>query len=411
MKLRVISFGLILAACCLFSPHSVNAQTPNTQTYTTIAYDDATGIIFATGHTQADYQTGAYSQTTCVQSKIMNASGTQLALGRSEVQGLTADVQVQATGSANQAYNVATGHWLLTTYYVYNYYNNGYYQSGYYDPYNYSFYEGQGINVNFQFTFYGYGPVVIRYSGHEILGQTTATTTPLELKNTSTIVAAPENEDYASEKAAAGGTDQLGPLPMGDGRGETPGQSYTSPLMMIGTITPPSAYSSTYRWQRLITRRSWYVRLDSTGTKWVVTQRSSRGTTTPDDDTGDPAFNDPTPSSSTGKVYIYDNSALFLGTDNGDTNNKIGDFIREEKAFIYKLQRLQGTTWIDVATANVGQLIIVKRKATSGTVSSDWDGLENSTAKRTLDATISEAEVRAMVGGTLPIEIATNANN
>jgi hypothetical protein len=41
----------------------------------------------------------------------------------------------------------------------------------------------------------------------------------------------------------------------------------------------------------------------------------------------------------------------------------------------------------------------------------DGTATENSNAIRILDATVSEAEVREMVGGTLPIVIDANANN
>lgn len=59
---------------------------------------------------------------------------------------------------------------------------------------------------------------------------------------------------------------------------------------------------------------------------------------------------------------------------------------------------------------NVGQKTIAKRKATTGYVPDDWEGIENSNAERILGCTISEAEVREMVGGDLPIEIDPGAN-
>lgn len=130
-------------ALCLMAPQRAAAQTPNTYSYSDISFDDGTGTILASGHTQADYQTNAYYQRTGAQSKIVDASGNQLALNRNEVTGVTADVSAQTDGYADQEYTVLTGHWLIASYYVYNYYNNGVYSSGYYDPYNYSYYEGQ----------------------------------------------------------------------------------------------------------------------------------------------------------------------------------------------------------------------------------------------------------------------------
>lgn len=174
MKLHLTPFGLLLIAIFLLAPTRAAAQTPSTYTYSDITFDDGTGTILASGHTQADYQTGTYYQRTGAQSKIVDASGNQLALNRNEVTGVTADVSAQTDGYADQEYTVLTGHWLIANYYVYDYYNNGVYSSGYYDPYNYSNYEGQqGTTFYFDYTFYGYGPVVISYTSNKTLGQTT----------------------------------------------------------------------------------------------------------------------------------------------------------------------------------------------------------------------------------------------
>lgn len=231
------------------------------------------------------------------------------------------------------------------------------------------------------------------------------------LKNTGTIPPSPENDSYDEDKSAAGGTDQLGPLPMGQGRGDIPGNiAYTSPLVMIGKVSPDAAAdgSITFRWTRLITRRSWNIELSSDGTQWLVTQRSSRIAS---DDTGSPVFQDATPSTLLKSIYFYDDSALLPGNDPNDAGEKIGDYIREEKAFTYSVEYQNGSTWQTVSQTSVGQIEIVKRKALTGVVSDDWNGIENSTAIRTVDALITEAEVRAMVGGTLPIKIDANANN
>ncbi len=227
----------------------------------------------------------------------------------------------------------------------------------------------------------------------------------LELKDTGTIVAAPENEDYATEKTSAGEVDTLGALPMGQGRGDFPNQTYTCPIMVIGTVSPAAAVSQTFRWKRLLSRRSWNIRKNAAGTGWDVTQRSRRGF--PDDDTGADTFNDPTPSA-TRKIYIYDCSALMPGNVAAD---KVGDFIYEEKDFTYRVDINVRGGWQTCAEKHYGQSIKVKRKATTGTTASDWDGVENSFAERTLSATITEAEVRGIVGGALPITIDPTANN
>lgn len=107
-------------------------------------------------------------------------------------------------------------------------------------------------------------------------------------------------------------------------------------------------------------------------------------------------------------MYIYDDSALLPGNDAAD---RIGDYIYEEKDFTYRLERDNRGTWVTCAEFRVGQIIKVRRIATSGTVATDWSGQENSTDIRTLSATIDEAKVRGIVGGADPIVIAPTANN
>jgi hypothetical protein len=244
-------------------------------------------------------------------------------------------------------------------------------------------------------------------------GSTTVTATArllvifvqLLLRNSGTIEPAPENEDEADERGAAG-TNQLGPLPMGDGRAESPGRSFTSPIMVVGRVFPAEAATRfTFRWQRLITRRSWRFHRDAAGPRWNVTQRSRRGPL--DNDTGDPEFNDATPSTPGRRIFIYDNSALGLGTETG----AIGDFVHEKKDFIYRVfVRLNGVDTL-ASAIHVGQIITARRTANSGTVATDWAGLENSNAIRHINPTITEAQVRAIVGGADPITIAAAANN
>lgn len=251
-------------------------------------------------------------------------------------------------------------------------------------------------------------------------GSTTVTATArllvifvqLVLRNSGTIEPAPENEDEADERVTSG-TNVLGALPMGDGRAESPGEDYTAPIMVIGRVFPAEAARRfTFRWQRLITRRSWSFRRDAAGPRWNVAQRSRRGPL--DDDTGDPEFNDATPSTPGRRIYIYDNSALTRppsGINMAAEPFAVGDFAHEKKDFIYRVfVRLNG---VDVLASaiHVGQIITARRTATSGTVATDFVGVENSNAIRRLNPTINEAQVRAIVGGTDPITIAANANS
>lgn len=261
----------------------------------------------------------------------------------------------------------------------------------------------------------GVAPAVTRITvSYNVNGHTCSASVPvtavrvvLELKNTGKIVPTPENSTYAADKSAADGIDDLGALPMGKGRGDAPfkNNSNISPLMVIGTVSPVAAVGLTYRWKRLINSRKWFIRKDPGADKWKVTQASRQGF--PSDDTGSGVFNNPVPNANR-KIYIYDNSGSFVPSD---ALNKIGDYIFHEKDFIYRVERDRRGSSIICAEFHIGQKIVTKRKAATGRVSDDWDGLENSTAVRTFTAQVTEAKVRAIVGGSWPIEIDAHAND
>lgn len=227
----------------------------------------------------------------------------------------------------------------------------------------------------------------------------------LVLRNSGKITAAPENSTRDADANASGGVDDLGPLPMGQGRGDFAGQAYTSPIEIVATVSASGATGLTFRWKRLITRRSWNIRHDAGTATWTVTQRTRRGF--PDDDTGAASFNNPVPNANR-RMYMYDDSGLLPGNVAAD---RVGDFLHEEKDFTYRLERDNRGTWVTCAEFRVGQLITTRRIATTGTTATDWSGVENSTAVRTVSATIDVAKVRAIVGGSDAISIAANANN
>ena len=84
----------------------------------------------------------------------------------------------------------------------------------------------------------------------------------------------------------------------------------------------------------------------------------------------------------------------------------IGDFIIEKKQFKYDVYTDAGNgpnLWTLGRTLQVGQKIIVKRIATTGNVAEDFEGVENSNKVRVLEMTLTEAEVRDIVGPGLPI--------
>ena len=228
----------------------------------------------------------------------------------------------------------------------------------------------------------------------------------VSLRATGNLEPAPENDSYQDSKDALGGTDVLGPLPMGTGRRDAPGQAYTAPIQVIGKV--PKLPNIDWRWKRFITRRSWTITMNGQSTGWTVSQRSKRGAPPPpDDDTGSTIFYDETPSSTTGKIYFADGSALAPAQG---AVTAIGDFVYEEKQFTYQIETNAGGAWTKAAELDVGQTIIAKR-ITAGNTAAAFQGIENSNQIRKLDAIVTEAEVRNMVGGTLPITFDATANN
>jgi len=192
---------------------------------------------------------------------------------------------------------------------------------------------------------------------------------------------------------------------MGTGRWEWPRQAYTAPIQVIGTT--PSIPNVSWRWKRLISRRSWVIWKDADGNGWTVAQSDKLGAPPPPvDDTKSPQFRDETPSPA-GKIYIYDSSGILPAKE---IYTDVGDYLYAEKQFTYQIETNAGGNWQKVAELDVGQTIITKR-ISAGSTAASFEGIENSNQVRKLDVVISESEVRQIVGGSLPILIVQTANN
>jgi len=128
---------LVVSACCLFLAQGIHAQT--SFGYTAVYYDSPSNNASTYATTQVDYPTGAYYSYVQVQTKLVDAHGTQLALQSNSVRGLSAEVTTSATGNGSSDYQSITGHVLLATYYVSNVYTpcNSQVSTGWYDYYDY----------------------------------------------------------------------------------------------------------------------------------------------------------------------------------------------------------------------------------------------------------------------------------
>jgi hypothetical protein len=234
----------------------------------------------------------------------------------------------------------------------------------------------------------------------------------LSMRISGKVEPAPENIAYPFNVIAAQ-VDDLGPLPMGIGRQENPGQTYTAPVQMVATV--PDLPNNHWRLKRYITNRSWFIVQTKSGAGWwVAPRRAQLGTLAVplnDDDPG-PGL-DETPSA-LGRIYIHDNSGLAPNegvVPLGSAPLRVGDYVYEQKQFTYQVESDLGGTWQVVGTLDLGQRLIARRIGVTGSAPNDFQGLENSNRLRFLTIKTNEAEIRGIVGGSQPISFLPGTNN
>jgi len=215
----------------------------------------------------------------------------------------------------------------------------------------------------------------------------------------------PDNPLVAYDYSGSG-TYQLGELPMGTGRTDAPfiHQSYICSLLMMARVPSPH-YGLSYSWNRTLRHRFWEIKRSPDGSKWIVTEEAGGGGL--EQDMGDTEGYHTNVPSSKNVLYAYDctgdNMSLY-------TDERIGDFVYGEKDFVYTI-RVGVAAEFGVVECHVGQFMKSVRIDTSGVdAAGDWRGLGNIVSTtRVPDLTITEAKVRSVVGGDLPIVF--DANN
>jgi hypothetical protein len=221
----------------------------------------------------------------------------------------------------------------------------------------------------------------------------------LTLTNSGKVVAAPENARHDNDVKAAGGVDDLGTLPFGQGRSDEPGVAYTDALMVTGMVTQkPNTAPLTLRWRRTVSERSWT--LTNLGGQWLVVSRQGLGTQTPADDLPNDDFDTAAPSAK-GNLYIYDNPAesVHLGANGADNGLQVGDLIYTEKQFTYWVEAMVNGRWARVSKQlQVSQVITIKRTNNTGVVANDFTGIANTVAAGTTDYTMTIAKAAAITG-------------
>lgn len=179
MKTR-LSVMLLVLTCCAFFAHNAKAQ--DIYTYSDVTYDGSTNTVTGYAQTQGDYNTAYYYGTVFAQGMLKDANGTSLNSGTASAYGSgTASLTIQASGDGSATYEMASGHYILLSYYVTNTWSAcyGYNTSGWYDFYNYyQTYYGEGNpDLWSYYDFFGPGPTCTVPSEDVILGGSSASVT------------------------------------------------------------------------------------------------------------------------------------------------------------------------------------------------------------------------------------------
>ncbi len=228
----------------------------------------------------------------------------------------------------------------------------------------------------------------------------------LNLRATGKLTAAPEDSSH-DEILAATGTDDLGPLPMGQGRADGPGAAYCAPVEVTAKV--PDLAGATWRWKRKLKAIDWAIRLGRapapSGTTGRLEWQATKHFILDRDDDPDAVHCDVTRSKETGKIYTHDSSGIHLDTETTNIPT-IGDFLYQKKHFTYHVELNNGGGWKEVGKLDVAQRATLKRTGdATNTFAGNFLGIENSNKEEDLDINVTEAEIRAIVGGAIPIAL------
>ncbi len=244
-------------------------------------------------------------------------------------------------------------------------------------------------------------------------------TTDFDGKVVKRIIPSPENPHYADDKAEQQGDDILGERPPGKGR--RGGVSYISDIMVAAQA--PAIPWLHYKWKRTIAKLGWNILRSDDGTSWNVKLREGKPPGT--DDEGDSPLNSNNiPSLQRSEFYTYDDTGMRYDPSRPapfglDGEAKQGDYAYSEKLFTYEVLTSSdnpGWTygdadWKEGVTMYVSQTGLVKQVALTFLITKDWKGIYNRVLAWKREPMINEAKVRGIVGGHLPINIESGAND
>jgi len=177
------------------------------------------------------------------------------------------------------------------------------------------------------------------------------------------------------------GLDVLGvDTPLGTGRSSTEGQDFIDSIIMLAKVSPTNSAPVTYAWGRVYQSDSVTISQTTTNTWYVNMVGSQIGVPTPKYDTKNPtnmpsSFYTTIPSTNHSVLAMYDNPGMLISRYTAQAPNT-NDFAYTKKEFFYALTNSIGSTNA-VAIQPVGQIMVIKRIATTGTIATDWSAQSN----------------------------------
>ena len=191
--------------------------------------------------------------------------------------------------------------------------------------------------------------------------------------------------------------------------------------MMLAKVSPPAATNVTYAWYRDYLIRGVTIENTSTNTWYVKAvgyHSGISGTPSPNPDWTNTisGYQTTVPSTNNNVVAIYDDPGMYIGqyTNNGPNTNgpNVNDYAYQKVKFTYYLTNSIGTASA-LATQNVGTYIVVQKTNNSGVIANDWSGKENIVSTTNIPdcSGVTQAEIRAIVGGTNTIRLDSSVTN
>jgi hypothetical protein len=217
------------------------------------------------------------------------------------------------------------------------------------------------------------------------------------------------------------GMDLLGAdLPIGTGRPQYPvlTNGDICSIAVLAKVSPPAEANVTYAWDRVYYIRFVTITPTATNTWYVTGVNSSNyptGIPTPIPDIDDGTWHTSVPSTNNNVVVIWDDPAMNLGYLTnyvGNANMPTNTYAYHKIDFTYSLTNSIGSANA-VATQDVGVISVAKKTGANNVIDTDWVGVSHIASTTNIPdcSGVTQAEIRAIVGGTNTIILDSSVTN